>query len=109
MNNKFIKVFCTVIALLFSANTFASSTIKVTVKTKYNVTGLGFSVDGHDKGGLGREYTAKGPLGKRYSFGFRKGVFASSNVSCGSMVLNKDSIVHLITDGKTCHPELRTS
>lgn len=98
-----IKTFGGLMFALFSLQTFAENTIRITVKTsEHSVAGIGYSVDGQRSGTLGKSYTGKGVKNKEYVFGYRKHSIAGVNVSCGTRVLTKDTTVTLVTKGDKC-------
>lgn len=93
------------ILIFFSFSSFATDnviTVRVTTDEK-TASGIGYRVDGHEKGGLGKSYKGKGPKDKEYLFGYRKNPITGSNIHCGSLRLTQDSHVNLVTKGETCH------
>ncbi|PJD93040.1 MAG: hypothetical protein CK423_08040 [Legionella sp.] len=76
--------------------------VTVSIDATANAAGIGFSVDGKETGGAGSSYTGVGPANKEYSFGYRKGLKTSENISCGTLTLTKDSKVTLVADGASC-------
>lgn len=101
MKKRYIKLFSSIVIVLFSLQSFAANTITVTVKTtEKTATGIGYSVDGKEIGGPGKSYTGKGPKNKKYLFGYRK---KAVDVSCGAYTLTKNSSVTLVSKGNKCH------
>jgi hypothetical protein len=100
-------LFAVFLMSILSFGLYASQKISVTVKSDYKkVSALGFSVNGSSHGGLGNSYSSKGPKDMTYSFGYREGLIFSKDVSCGTLFLDKDSIVLLKSDGNSCNAEL---
>jgi len=63
------------------------------------VYAVGFSVNNKGHGSLGTRTKKTGPAGAKYSFGFKSG---RGDISCGSSVLTKDSVVIMSYNGRTC-------
>ncbi|STY31075.1 Uncharacterised protein [Legionella wadsworthii] len=98
-----INMACAIILFSFSIQSFAEDTIRVQVKTnEKTAAALGFTVDGKKSGARGKYYSGKGPVNKKYIFGYRKHSAFGDDVLCGSEVLTKDSVVTLKTEGKSC-------
>jgi len=91
--------------IAWAGASYAAKTITVTVTVdskiakKMTVIGTGFSVNGKSSGGAGKRTTKTGPAGANYSFGFRS---YRNDISCGSSVLNKNSMVILYYVGNKC-------
>lgn len=89
---------------LFSLHVFAADTISISVKTnEKTAAAIGYTVGGKKSGGAGKSYVGKGPKNKTYAFGYRKKSVKGANISCGSLMLTKNSNVTLITKGNKCH------
>lgn len=96
------SVFCGFIGF-FSAQAFATDTIKVTVQTKEKkAVAIGYTVEKNQFGGLGNSFTGTGPINKEYLFGYRKDSIFGDNISCGSLTLTHDSTIILIKQDKKC-------
>jgi hypothetical protein len=101
------KFFGGFILTLFSIQVFAESTINITVKTDEKLAaGIGYTVEGKESGGAGKSYVGKGPRNKTYSFGYRKKSIKGANISCGSLILTKDSNVSLLMTNNKCRSHL---
>ena len=99
----FIKQFIGLIIFSFSIQVLANDSIRVHVKTnEKTAAALGFTVDGKKSGTLGKSYLGKGPVNRKYIFGYRKNSALGPDVLCGSQVLTKDSIVILVTANDRC-------
>lgn len=97
------KIISLSVLLLASSSVMAKDMITVTVKTKIvNAAAIGFTVDGQNYGSLGREYSGKAPAHRDFSFGYRKDSIFGADISCGNLVLDKNSTVLLITDNNRC-------
>jgi hypothetical protein len=102
MNRNFIKISMGIIASIGSFYVFAEDTIRITVIATDKAAAVGYLVEGKRTGGLGKTYSGQGPVNKKYSFGYRKSAFSGSDISCGSLVLNKSSEVKLVVKGERC-------
>ena len=103
MNMNFVKMSAVIMASLGSFHVFATDSIQITVIAMDKAAAVGYLVDGKRIGGLGKTYSGHGPMNKKYSFGYRKRVFGGTDISCGSLVLNKDSKVKLVIKGEQCY------
>jgi hypothetical protein len=109
---KQTKIF---IGVLLSSLISTSYAINVNVQsTSRNISGLGFTVNGKNHGGMGSNYRATNmPTGK-YTFGIRVGgsVFGK-DVPChpnnghSYVILKQDTNALLEYNGKTCMLSLR--
>ena len=104
MNMDFRKTLITISAL-FCLQAHADDMIKVTVVATEKAMAVGYQVEGKRVGGLGKTYSGKGPVNKKYSFGYRKHPIGA-DISCGSIILSKSSKVKLITKGEQCYTEI---
>lgn len=96
---KRVLICGTLVLLSLQSN---AETIQVKVNTKEkNVAALGFSVEGRESGSPGRFYSGKGPKNKEYRFGYRRALY-SKNITCGSLVLTKDSLITLVIKEDQC-------
>ena len=99
-----VKRVSSLIIALFSIQSFAADTIKITVKTnESSAAGIGYTVAGKESGGPGKSYAGTGQKNKTYAFGYRKNSIKGKNIPCGSLTLTKDSKVTLVMKGKQCH------
>ncbi len=80
--------------------------ITVSIDAKAKAAGIGYSVDGEESGGPGSVYKGVGPSNKAYSFGYRKGLKESADISCGTLTLTQDSNVTLVVDEEGCHSSI---
>lgn len=102
MLNQKIKC-CAGIFLAVVSISASAADIKITVKTNApNAAAIGFEVGGSRFGGLGKSYSGKGPSDKEYNFGFKKDTIFGESISCGTLILNQDSIVNLIYQDNKC-------
>jgi len=98
-----IKYFSILVVILFSLQSFAEDTVKITVSTtEKTAAAIGFTVDGKESGGSGQSYSGEGPKNKEYKFGYRKDSVKGLNISCGSLTLSENSNVTLTTEGDKC-------
>lgn len=89
---------------LFSMQSFAADTIKITVKTnESSAAAIGYTIAGKESGGPEKSYAGTGQKNKTYSFGYRKNSIKGKNIPCGSLTLTKDSKVTLVMKGNQCH------
>lgn len=95
-----------VLAVLAFFQVHAADTIQITVIASDKAAAVGFLVDGKKTGGIGSTYSAKGPVNKAYFFGYRKRVIGGTDIPCGTLTLNKNSKVQLITKGDQCYSVL---
>lgn len=86
---------------------FASDRIQVKVVAKCKAMAVGYLVEGERLGGLGKSYTGKGPINKKYRFGYRKHPIGA-DIPCGTITLNKNSEVELITKDDLCYTVVHT-
>ena len=93
------------ISTLFFWQAHAEDMIKVTVIATGKAMAVGYQVEGKRVGGLGKSYSGKGPVNKKYSFGYRKHPIGA-DISCGSLTLGKSSNVKLVTNGEQCYTEI---
>lgn len=103
---KPIKITVAVFAALSFFQVFAADTIQITVTASDKAAAVGFLVDGKKTGGIGSTYSAKGPVNKAYFFGYRKRVIGGTDIPCGTLILNKNSKVQLVTKGDQCYSVL---
>jgi hypothetical protein len=103
MKRNFIKTSIAVFGTLSSLHVFADDLIQITVIATDKAAAVGYLVEGKKTGGLGSTYSGKGPVNKEYSFGYRKRVLGGTDISCGTLILNKNSKVQLVTHGEQCH------
>lgn len=103
---KFMKITVVVLATLAFFQVFAADTIQITVIASDKAAAVGFLVDGKKTGGIGHTYSAKGPVNKAYFFGYRKRVIGGTDIPCGTLILNKNSKVQLVTNGDQCYSVL---
>ena len=103
MKRNFIKASIAMVGALGSLHVFADDLIQITVTATDKAAAVGYLVEGKKTGGLGRTYSGKGPVNKEYSFGYRKRAIGGSDISCGTLILNKNSKVQLVTQGDQCH------
>jgi hypothetical protein len=97
-----VRIFSCFITL-FSFQTYADDTIRITVKTSENAAaGIGYSVGGKNSGTLGKSYTGKGTKNQEYAFGYRKNSIMGTDIKCGSITLTKDTTITLVTQGDKC-------
>lgn len=97
------KKFSIIAITLFSIQSFAAETIKVTVNTnEASAAGIGYSVNGKKSGAAGKTYSGNGPANSKYTFGYRKDSAHGANVSCGSHTLTKSSNITLVSKGSQC-------
>lgn len=99
-----IKGFSCIFLASFSCHALANDTIEITVKTdEKTAAGIGYSVKGKNFGSVGRSYKGEGPGNKQYTFGYKKDSLAGKNISCGTLILTKNTLVNLIMEKNTCH------
>jgi hypothetical protein len=103
MKRNFIKNSLVVIGTFGSLHVFAEDWIQITVVATDKAAAVGFFVEGKKAGGLGKTYSGKGPVNKEYSFGYRNRVIGGDDIPCGTLFLNKNSQVKLVTKGEQCH------
>jgi hypothetical protein len=101
--NNFVKRLACISIALFSLQSFAENTIKITVQTdEKRAAGIGYSVAGKKLGTLGKSYSGKGPINQKYVFGYRQDSFRGANITCGELTLTKDTTITLVTQGNEC-------
>ncbi|MBV8801867.1 MAG: hypothetical protein JO131_02670 [Gammaproteobacteria bacterium] len=89
---------------------FSSSyAININVHSTSKVSGLGFTVNGKNHGGMGNTYSAKDMPEGKYSFGIRVGgAISGKDIPCNSsdgqkyVILKKDTNAILQYSGKSC-------
>ena len=102
MKKHSLKTISCILIALYSLPTLAEKIIKVTVKTsEHSAIAIGYSVLGKSAGTLGSSYSGKGPIGKKYSFGYRKKI-KGADIDCGDITLKKDSVITLVTKDNKC-------
>lgn len=102
----YLKSFTGILLFFFISSTYA---ININVHSTSKVSGLGFTVNGKNHGGMGSTYSAKNmPVGK-YSFGLRVGgAISGKDIPCNSdngqkyIMLKKDTTAILQYSGKNC-------
>lgn len=98
-----LKGFGFIIISFISIQALAADVIRITVKTQEkNAVAVGYRVDGKDMGALGKSYTGKGPIGKEYSFGYKKDSIFGDKIPCASLVLQQDATVKLVYQDNHC-------
>ena len=102
MKRNFVKTFIAFFITVFACNSFADDVIEVTVIATDKAMAVGYLVEGKKLGGLGKSYSGKGPVNREYFFGYRKNPFNGRDISCGSIVLKKNTKVQLVTKGEQC-------
>ena len=100
MKMDFRKVFVIISSLCFG-QVFGNDMIQITVTATEKAMAVGYQVEGKKLGGLGKSYSGQGPINKKYLFGYRKSAMGR-DITCGSLILDKDSEVKLITKGEQC-------
>jgi hypothetical protein len=107
MIKSLITALSLVLIALFSSQICAQNIIQVTVTTTEKAAaGIGFSVEGKNRGGMGKSYEGTGPQNKQYTFGYRKKSIVGVNISCGTLTLTKNSKVVLVSKNDKCHSVL---
>ena len=102
------RFFSGLIITLVTLQALAANTITITVNTtEKSAAAVGYSVEGKELGGTGKSYTGKGPMNKKYVFGYRKSSVKGFDVSCGALTLTKNSHVSLITKGGKCRSVIK--
>jgi hypothetical protein len=102
MGHYFIRIITSLFIIFFSLKVLAEP-ILITVKSNdKRVAAIGFKVNGKASGGLGKLYTGKGPKNEEYFFGYRSSIYGD-DISCGSLKLNKNSTVVLVSQNKNCY------
>ena len=101
----FKSIIATFLFLVFSS----SYAININVHSTSKVSGLGFTVNGKNHGGMGSSYSAQNMPAGKYSFGIRVGgAISGKDVPCNSdngqkyVILKKDTDAILQYSGKTC-------
>jgi hypothetical protein len=101
--NHWIKKISCLTILLTNCSLYAES-VSVTVKTnEKKAFAVGYQVEGKSSGAIGKTYLGKGPKNKKYFFGYRRNLFYGENISCGSLILSKNTTVILVHKDKECH------
>lgn len=102
MSMNFTKAWVLSLSFFFTANGFAEDIIEITVTMADKAAAVGYLVEGKRVGGLGKSYSGKGPVHKIYSFGYRKNALTGADIPCGSLTLDKNTKVTLVTQGEQC-------
>lgn len=109
MDRFILKVGLISMFSFFSTFSYAID-IKVTTSTE-NVTGIGFTVNGEQHGGLGNSYDKNNMPEGMYSFGLR---YNGQDISCLSkegkeqIKITKDTTATLILDNGKCTLEMQS-
>ncbi len=103
MRMNFIKTLLIFYISGFSSYSFADEVIEVTVIATDKAGAVGYLVEGKKLGGLGKTYSGKGPVNRQYFFGYRQNVLTGRDIPCGSVILNKNTKVQLVTKGERCY------
>jgi hypothetical protein len=101
-----LKYFIVIFLFFFISTSYA---ININVQSTSKVSGLGFTVNGKNHGGMGNSYSAKNMPEGKYSFGIRVGgAISGKDVPCNSddgqkyVTLKKDTNATLQYSGKNC-------
>lgn len=104
--HTYLKSFITICLFLLFSSTYA---ININVHSTSKVSGLGFTVNGKNHGGMGSSYSAKNMPKGKYSFGIRVGgAISGKDIPCNSgngqkyVNLKKDTNATLQYSGKSC-------
>jgi hypothetical protein len=103
MDMNFVKAFIITSSELCSLSVFADTLIEVEVIATDKVAAIGYLVEGQKSGGLGKRYAGTGPMNKKYTFGYRKKVIGGEDITCGTLVLNKNARVKMVVKDEQCY------
>jgi len=102
----YFKSLLAICLFLFFSVTYA---ININVQCTSKVSGLGFTVNGKNHGGMGSTYSAKNMPEGKYSFGIRVGgAISGKDIPCNFengqkyVILKKDTNAILHYNGKNC-------
>lgn len=102
---SYLKLLAVTLSLIASS-TYA---ININVQSTSKVSGLGFTVNGKNHGGMGSTYSAKDMPEGKYSFGIRVGgTVLGKDIPCNAsngqkyVILKKDTNATLQYSGKSC-------